>query len=621
MYKNLLLTFIILQISAAKAQIGVNISLPERGGTYIDLAKENYRWTDFDGNSLDQSEVDDSGWPEIDARFVIDWRPVAEWANSIDDPEVYRIDVSGTYSCSFEGQGDVSGLVGGSVQELTYDENSNTTSFDFVIPPASNGFVLIDFTNTQRTSLSDVGSGFTNFKMLRPGYVNDDQLFTNDFLDLINMVGFESIRYMAFSGTNGTDPDYPAQLEWATRKLPTDAGQNSMSVIGKPYGGCWEHVIRLSNVTGTDPWINVPISASDDYVRQLAALFLNNLDPDLNLYVESSNEVWNTAPGFEQTFYNRDEAEDLGISEIQNHVRRSVELAQLFEEVFGQGSLNNRIRVIHCYHRPMLKWSVEPMLQYVDDNFGPPSNYLYGLACQTYFDGGDDAGESVTKVLDDCEANIRSQIDGAGTTNEAGNMQWVAKATEWNLPGGFFSYEGGPHHGGGTTNNMANRISAERSERMGELLTLNYKEAFLDNGGRMAMQFTLTSSYNRYGYWGLTDDVSVPHRNYKLQAIMDIIDVIAANEVVEDIQNSSLMISPNPVLQNTSIQFYLEEAAEGAFEIYNLTGSKVHTFGEGFYSEGMHHLFYHLPPFEQGVYLLKANFKNKALSRKIVISQ
>jgi len=77
--------------------LGINTSLPERGGTFVDIVKENYRWSEVGGDKLTADKVDDHVWPELDARFILDYRPVAEWAGSIDDPEAYRIDVSGTY--------------------------------------------------------------------------------------------------------------------------------------------------------------------------------------------------------------------------------------------------------------------------------------------------------------------------------------------------------------------------------------------------------------------------------------------------------------------------------------------------------------------------------------------
>ncbi len=123
------------------AQVGVNIGLPERGGTYIDLARENYRWISLNtGQPVTHSDVDEQGWPTSDAQYIVDFRPVAEWANDIDDPEIYRLDVSGTWKCSLNGRADVGSAVGGSVQNVIYDSQTNTTFFDYVVPPGSNGF-------------------------------------------------------------------------------------------------------------------------------------------------------------------------------------------------------------------------------------------------------------------------------------------------------------------------------------------------------------------------------------------------------------------------------------------------------------------------------------------------
>ncbi|MCB0643619.1 MAG: hypothetical protein KDC44_18355, partial [Phaeodactylibacter sp.] len=106
--KNFLPALLFLLNVQLAAQIGVNIGLPERGGTYIDLARENYRWVNLNtGSAINFSEVDEAGWPTVDAQYVVDFRPVAEWVGDIDDPEVYRLDVSGTWTCSFNGEGEV----------------------------------------------------------------------------------------------------------------------------------------------------------------------------------------------------------------------------------------------------------------------------------------------------------------------------------------------------------------------------------------------------------------------------------------------------------------------------------------------------------------------------------
>ncbi len=573
----LLVAAMMLYSIMSPAQVGVNIGLPERGGTYIDLVKENYRWNNPSAPSgIRPEDVDEKGWPVVDVAYIVDFRPVAEWTNNIDDPEVYRLDVSGVWNCSLLGEATVTSSMG-TVQNLSYDPISNTTTFGFDVAAGSNGFFILNFTNTKRTQNDPVNTGFTNFKMLRPGYTNDDALFATPFLSAFDSVKFSAIRYMVFTGTNGSEPDFPGVTEWSDRKLPDDASQVAIGTIGKRNGACWEHVIDLSNRIKTDPWINVPVSATEDYVTQLATLFRDQLDTSLSIYVESSNEVWNTAPGFEQTFYNQDQANALGITEQQNHARRTAELAQLFESVFGTGSLNQRVKVILCSHQPMLKWWVEPMLQYIKDNFGPPSVYLYAMGDQTYFSGGHQIGDDTTAILEKCHTSIQNQIFDSGV-NEAGRMQWIAKANEWNLPGGYVSYEGGPDHGGGSTDNIANRILAERSLGMCEAMKYNLDDAFIQLGGTLAMQFTLTSGYNRYGSWGLTDDINNLHRNYKFGCIQELLaqdTMVTALDHQPVLQKNNFLIYPNPFQEALYVSG--KDLQDGVYfiRIYNSIGQRV----------------------------------------------
>jgi hypothetical protein len=51
-----------------------------------------------------------------------------------------------------------------------------------------------------------------------------------------------------------------------------------------PYGVAHEWQIDLCNRIGADYWINVPVTASDDFVYQLAMLIKNQLNPNLKVY-------------------------------------------------------------------------------------------------------------------------------------------------------------------------------------------------------------------------------------------------------------------------------------------------------------------------------------------------
>jgi hypothetical protein len=599
------------------AQIGVNIGLPERGGTYIDLVKENYRWNNLaTGTPIGSGEVDIQGWPIVNAQYIVDFRPVAEWVGSIDDPEAYRLDVSGTWSCSFNGQADVT-AIGGSVSGLLYDAGTNRTDFDFEVAPGSDGFFLISFNNTRRTPEVGLNTGITNFSMLRPGYADDSNLFHTPFLALFDSLNFSSIRYMVFTNTNGSDPIYPEQKAWEERKLSSDASQVRMDAIGKLDGACWEHVIDLANRTQTDPWINVPISASSDYISQLATLFNDELDEDLILYVESSNEVWNTAPGFEQSVYNEAQAADLGISPIENHARRTVEIAEIFEAVFGDGSLNNRVNIVLCSHQPMLRWWVEPMLNYIASNYGEPSDYIAAISCQTYFSGGVEEGESIASILTDCHNSILNQIDDMGI-DSSGRVQWIEAAADWGMSKGFMSYEGGPDHGGGSTVNISNRILAERSEGMCEEMRYNLDEAFLQLGGTLAMQFTLTSSYNRYGCWGITDDVHVPDRNYKFDCLKDLL----AEEPLmlpDQPEQQELTIYPNPANDYLIFELNAEIEGEGKITLYDAQGKMTGKVFAVHVNSGFNQIKLDCSDLTPGMYYFQFVFNGKIRSGKVVI--
>lgn len=622
--RTVLITVLLLTGSSLAGQLGINISLPERGGTFVDIAKENYRYSKAGtGADLAAADVDSSGWPKCDVNFVLDLRPAAEWAGSVDDPASYHLDLRGTYKCSLAGRASMRSTGQGTVQNVVYDSALNVTTFDFAVadaPAPGGGFINLEFTNTRRTAASAMGSGFTRFRMNRPGYpLNTPKLFTDDFLATLNGINFSAIRFMVFTNTNGMDPLYPAATPWSKRKLTTDAGQNPLLPLGKTDGGAWEYVISLANTVNKDVWINVPISADAGYVRHLAQLLKDSLKSNLNIYVESSNEVWNTAPGFEQSAYNKAWAQALGITEQQNHARRTVSLAVSFDSVFGPGSLNNRVRVVLCSHKPMLKWWVEPMLQYVNTTFGPPNKFIYAIGCQTYFSGGADSGESTAKILSDCHQDIQSQIDETGQVNEAGRVQWIAKAKSWNLAGGFVSYEGGPDHGGGSTVNVGNRILAEREAGMGALLKYNYDTAFIAIGGTLAMQFTLSSGYSRYGCWGLTDDVSHPDRNYKYGALKTIVDASMKVETAVPVSSSFQSVTYYPAMRRVAVRFTAEPGLKAIITLHTASGQKVKTLYQGMPGPGLRQIAWNIQSLAPGLYMFRIVSGNRRTMHRVAI--
>jgi len=116
-------------------------------------------------------------------------------------------------------------------------------------------------------------------------------------------------RRIAAFGSQEEDSWYPLRRaddlwQWADRTLPGHRSQVTGPVA-------LEYQALLVNTLGASPWVTVHHLASDDYVRQEATFWLANLRPDVQVYVEHSNEVWN--PLFPQGRYATEKGVALGL--------------------------------------------------------------------------------------------------------------------------------------------------------------------------------------------------------------------------------------------------------------------------------------------------------------------
>jgi hypothetical protein len=491
-------------------KIGVGLEgIGSRGMEFVDAAKTSSSyWSAVDGKELPK---DEHGWPLADAQTLFfDNRATFAWAPPADDPDTYTLDMSGTYKLSFTGQADFPDPTGCSVENRKYDAKTNITTADIVVPKG-NALLIVKFANTRRTPDSPINSGFSNVKLIRPGYnPNTRQIFTNSYLKAIKP--FSVLRFMDFTCANNFSPHngyYPKTIEWKDRKTPLDATQ--LEDIGRK-GAAWEYIAELANTTGKDIWINVPAEVSDSYVKELAKLLKRTLKPDTKIYIEHSNEVWNW--GFYQAVYNSMAAEDevkKGSSNLANdgktdtdtirarrHARRTLEIGRIFADTFCTGSMNNRIR-------PVLSWwtifpdAYDGMLSWVSKTYGAPKNYFWSIASTGYFNPEGAAPDaSPQQILERMRVNADQS---AKYWDRIGEI-----AVKYGLR--HFAYEGGPDTGGGNPVNVANRIRAERSEEMAGIIRHHISDNWFGRHGDLFMYFTLSSAYSRYGCWGLIEDIT-----------------------------------------------------------------------------------------------------------------
>lgn len=96
-----------------------------------------------------------------------------------------------------------------------------------------------------------------------------------------------------------------------------------------------EITTELANTLQKDIWLNIPHQADDNYVSNFAKLVKNKINKKSKIYIEYSNEVWNTI--FEQSQYVKDQSKKQWGDEkynLQWYSKRSIEICKIWKSVF-----------------------------------------------------------------------------------------------------------------------------------------------------------------------------------------------------------------------------------------------------------------------------------------------
>jgi len=437
---------------------------------------------------------------------------------------------AGVYHLSFAGQATVAGSF--TLSNQSYDATTNTTSADAAYGGSGNGY--LNFTSTKRTAASAAGSGLTDVRLYKPGYGAGDT-FTTPVKSLI--AKFAVIRFMDFTATN-----WSQQVEWSDRTLPTHPSQqiDDPAYGWEGRGAAWEYAIALANETKKDMWINIPVKASDDYVKKLATLIRDGgngfapLDPSLRIYVEYSNELWNG--GFAQTNTNH----DLAVAEVAaggspldyDHIndtggwtyawrriaKRGAEISGIFRSVFGDAQMMTRVR-------PVLEWQQDqgqgtPMAEltfldaYYNNGDGqhvatphPPSWYFWGGGGSGYY-------------YPDNSGTLTSTTIWSSDTMDVGKFATVCQSdVDWTIAYGLrrVAYEGGPSFDKGGPSDAV-KDAAWSDPKMTQTF-VDHHNAWSANGGDLLVYFQSTGDFQ----WGFTHDLAALD-SPKLKAI----DALAA---------------------------------------------------------------------------------------------
>lgn len=136
---------------------------------------------------------------------------------------------------------------------------------------------------------SEAGDPVRNIRFLLPGTeaTHVSNPWSGEWLE--KLTPFNSLRFMDWGYTNGSE-----LAQWADRPQVDDY---TYTQAGVPY----EWWIELCNLRASDAWVCIPHLADEQYIREMARLFRDELDPSLTIHVEYSNEIWNWI--FAQTHY------------------------------------------------------------------------------------------------------------------------------------------------------------------------------------------------------------------------------------------------------------------------------------------------------------------------------
>ncbi|CAN5539305.1 hypothetical protein BH11BAC1_BH11BAC1_11280 [soil metagenome] len=376
----------------------------------------------------------------------------------------------------------------------------------------------------------------------------DQLLFRQSFLDKAN--NFYTFRFMDWFATNGN-----GQHIWTDRATPSYYSQSS-----EAKGVAYEYAIKLCNMTGKQSWINVPALADTNFIIQMATLFRDSLNSNLDIYLEYSNEVWNFQFSQTQWINNTNswypsnwppnELFDSTKSFAYNAGLLANRTFTLWRSVFGTDSLRVK-RVLAC--QAANSWVA-------GENIAACNHHYDYLSPAWYFGISPSNANSFTTsttpedIIDTCRY-------GFFTTYLANfkNHYTLAAADQRKV----IHYEGGQHisaYGNGSNPALQAMYDAQIHPNMYTLYD-NVLDSMRTWGSELAMAFVLGGDNSQYGSWGhirSVDSISSMSYSPKFQALLDNLPYLIPGCNFTGISellptDSSISIFPNPFNDNVNI--------------------------------------------------------------------
>ena len=579
-----LIGFPLILISQISKPIGINLTSVNDYSTelvFTDAMKQGRIWTTYNS--------DNSGpWDtNIDIPLDINGYPLQiPYDNGIDPPQSVRVlmvwDIGnalpvGKFRLIVQGTGQV---------KLKFGANG------VVNCPVD---TLIEVTGSVDLEIikSNVDDHISDIKFIYPNYITiyDNKTFTDEFLDFVK--DFQVIRFMDWLRTNNSTVE-----KWEER------AKYNYYTQAQDEGVAWEYIVELCNLLEKDMWINIPHQADDDYIMQLAGFLKSHVNPDLKIYIEYSNEVWNSI--FSQNDYCAQKAYDLGYSgpawerAWKYTIKRSSDIFSIFESVFTNDE--RLVKIIPS--QAANSWLSNQLLTYFNDPlYNPNQISTDALAIAPYFAGGVanqiiSEGLENTITVEEIVNRMENSLDESYGYIE--NSKEVAD--KYNLE--LIVYEGGQHLVG-TSGNENNTILTQKLNQANHHPGLQdvycqYIDYWYNRAGGLFCHFSSHGSYSKWGSWGVKETME-DFENPKYLALKNCVfnDNILSIKDDNSLQNS-ILVFPNPT-SNGEVTIS-GDFSEEPIMIIDPSGRRVPFEISSFHKDQIK-----IKLFQKGVFIIKIN--------------
>lgn len=591
--------------------LGTNLAGPVDYGSewpFVDIMKYSREWitcncvwldegeNPWNTDVLDQIPVDKNGYPLELPYFVAGTETTqvvrTVWANTSELKE-------GTYVVLYDGQG-----------RLDFD-------LDMTLVSSEPGRCDVQLTHKDNIAslliLESInGDPVRNIRVLMPGTesTHKENPWCSEWLEKLEPFG--TLRFMDWGLTNNSP-----LTSWENRP---QIGDYTYTLRGIPY----EWMIDLSNLRQSDAWVCVPHQADDTYIRNMAQLFRDQLDPSLKIYVEYSNEIWNWM--FDQTDYCYEHG-DQNVAWPERIAPFIQNCMDIWSEVF-EGQTDRMIRVVGVQHawQDVSNRIVNAMRAGSFDAFSPAAYF-------GFTDEGYDALEALGSNATPEEVLYRAREGMLKNSYEWTRSQYQEIASPLNIP--MIYYEAGQHltpdpFGSEQAYNQA-LMDAQTHPGMYDLYNewFDSLKTFVPEGQTsLMMHFSFISPKDgRYGSWGALESQffqSPPYQESapKYQALLDntCMDREAVPEDTKGLSDFSLdQNHPNPFNPNTTIRFKLQKPGHVELTVYDMLGREIAVLINERLNPGSHSLSFQNPNLPSGLYVYQLKTGNHIAMRKMIL--